>query len=336
MPITIPAVGAVEAIAMAQIRAQVTGQLMAVHFAEGRDVAKGQPLFSLDPRTFKAALAQAESVLARDQANLQNTQAQQARTDQLFQRGIISRDQYDSGRASSAALAATVEADKAAVETARLNVQYAEITAPMAGRTGALGAHVGDMVRANDTAPLVIINQLAPIYVTFSVPGRFLPDIRRYQAQRPLTVMATAPPAIDIGAVGAAAAGGPPERGAVTFIDNAIDATTGTIRMRATFANAGGRLWPGAFVQVVLQLATQADAIVVPATAVQASQDGQYVYVIAADRTAEMRPVHVARQQGDWMVVADGLAAGEEVVTDGQLRLVPKAKVSVAQRGAQK
>jgi len=313
VPLVIPAVGTVEAIASAQIRAQVTGQLTAVHFREGQDVQQGQPLFSLDARTPKAALAQAEAVLARDTASLKNAQSQQQRTDTLLERGIISKDQADSQRASSAALAATVEADKAAIETARLNVQYAEITAPISGRTGALGNHVGDMVRANDTLPLVIVNQVTPIYVTFSVPGRFLPEIRKFQAERPLAVGATVGPLI--------------ERGVVTFIDNAIDTTTGTIRLRATFANAVAKLWPGSFVQVTLELTTEAAAVVVPAVAIQASQDGQYVFVIKPDRTVEMRTVHVARQQGDLAVMADGLAAGEEVVTDGHLRLTPGAKV---------
>ena len=183
VPVIVPAVGTVEAMSSVQIRSQVTGQLTAVHFTEGQDVRKGDPLFSLDPRPFQAALLQAQAVLARDIATLKNAQAQQSRADALFQRGLLARDQYESQRASAAALAATVEADKAAVETARLNLKYTEITAPISGRTGALGAHVGDLVRANDTTPLVVINQLSPIYVTFSVPGRLLPDIRRYQAR---------------------------------------------------------------------------------------------------------------------------------------------------------
>ena len=193
MPVTLPAVGTVEAISTVQIRAQVTGQLSAIHFAEGQDVQKGQPLFSLDPRPFQAALQQAEAVLARDAATLQNAQAQQTRGENLFQRGLIPRDQYESQRASAAALAATVAADTAAIESARLNLQYADIRAPISGRTGTLGVHAGDLVRANDTIPLIVINQLSPVYVTFSVPGRYLTDIRRYQARTPLPVSAVAP-----------------------------------------------------------------------------------------------------------------------------------------------
>jgi membrane fusion protein, multidrug efflux system len=343
VPVTIPAVGTVEAISTVQIRAQVTGQLGAIHFTEGQEVRKGQPLFSLDPRSFQAALQQAQAVLARDTATLQNTLAQQARLDSLFQRGIISRDQVDTQRATAAAQTATVDADKAAVETARLNVQYAEITAPADGRTGSLGAHVGDLVRANDTMPMVVINQLSPVYVTFSVPGRFLDDIRRFQAQKPLAVTAipsgtAAPAAMPAAAVAGAApaatpppAGMEPARGAVSFIDNAVDPTTGTIKLKGTFQNGDHRLWPGAFVQVTLTLTSDPNALVVPATAVQASQDGQFIYVVKADRTVEMRPVTVDRQQGDQIVIAKGVSNGETVVTDGQLRLVPGARI--AERG---
>ena len=343
-PVTIPAVGTVEAVSSVQIRSQVTGQLTAIHFAEGREVQQGQALFSLDPRSFQAALQQAQAVLARDTATLQNAQAEQARADTLYRRGLIPGEQYESQRASATALAATVEADKAAVETARLNVQYTNITAPITGRTGSLGAHVGDLVRANDASPLVVINQLAPVYVTFSVPGRSLHDIRRYQARKPLSVTAAAPQASSSGGVpganagrasgtagvgnggDAASTGG--ARGILTFIDNAVDATTGTIRLKGTFPNRDHELWPGAFVQVTLDLTVDPSAIVVPATAVQASQDGQYVYVVKPDRTVDMRMVKVERQQGDEAVIAEGVAEGEEVVTDGQLRLTPGARVS--------
>jgi len=337
VPVTVPAVGTVEAESSVQIRSQVTGQLTAVHFTEGREVQQGDPLFSLDPRPFQVALLQAQAVLERDIATLKNAQAQQSRADSLFQKGLLARDQYESLRASAAALTATVEADKAAVETARLNLKYTEITAPISGRTGALGAHVGDLVRANDSNSLVVINQLSPIYVAFSVPGRFLPDVRRYQAVKPLAVIATLPRALGPEApTGAAADGTDPDpaeqpataRGVLIFIDNAVDATTGTIKLKGAFPNSDGQLWPGAFVQVKLDLTIQADAVVVPYTAVQASQDGQFVYVVKPDRTVEMRPVKAERQQGDDVVIAAGISPGEEVVTDGQLRLVPGARVS--------
>jgi len=334
MPVTLPAVGTVEAISSVQIRAQVTGQLSAIHFTEGQDVQKGQPLFSLDPRPFQAALQQAEAVLARDAATLQNAQAQQARADNLFQRGLIPRDQYESQRASAAALVATVAADAAAIESARLNLQYADIRAPISGRTGTLGVHAGDLVRANDTIPLIVINQLSPVYVTFSVPGRYLTDIRRYQARTPLSVTAIASTGSTPNAPAAGNAGSTPQAsgvgsgGVVSFIDNTVDPTTGTIRLKGTFANSDRRLWPGAFMQVTLQLTTDTNALVVPAIAVQASQDGQYVYVVKSDRTVEMRTVRTDRQQGDQVVIAEGVSAGEVVVTDGQLRLTPGARVS--------
>jgi len=320
VPVTVPAVGTVEAVSTVEIRSQITAQLAAIHFVEGREVRRGDPLFSLDPRPFQATLQQAQAVLARDTASLQNAQVQQARADTLFQRGLLARDQYESQRASTAALAATVEADKAAIETARLNVQYTEIAAPTTGRTGSLGVHVGDLIRANDTSPLVVINQLAPIYVTFSVPGRHLTDIQHYQAQRPLPVSAAPPQASDAGSAAA--------QGFLSFIDNAVDSTTGTIRLKATFPNGDHQLWPGAFVQVTLGLTTQPDAIVVPVTAVQTSQDGSFVYVVKSDRTVEMRPIKINRQAGDDVVIGEGVAPGEEVVTDGQLRLTPGARVS--------
>ena len=316
VPVNLAAVGAVEAMSSVQIRAQVTGQLSAVHFAEGQEVQAGQPLFSLDSRPFQATLQQTEAVLARDSATLQNAQIQQARAETLFDRGLLPRDQYDGQRAGAAALAATVAADKAAVESARLNVQYADIKSPISGRTGTLGAHAGDLVRANDSASLVVINQLSPVYVTFSVPGRYLSDIRRYQGQKPLLVTAIGP------------AGSSAIRGFLSFIDNAVDSTTGMIRLKGTFPNSDRQLWPGAFVQVTIQLTTDANALVVPATAVQVSQDGQYVYVVKPDRTVEMRAIRVERQQGDLVVIAEGLSASEVVVTDGQLRLTPGVSVS--------
>jgi len=361
VPVTIPAVGTAEPVTTVQIRAQVTGQLSQVHFREGQDVRKGEPLFTLDARPFQAALQQAQAVLARDTAQAKNATAQKARYQDLFDRGLIARDQYETQMATSAALDATIAADQAQIENARLNLQYTRIVAPITGRTGALGVHEGDLVRANDATPLVIINQVSPIYVSFAVPGRYLPDIRRHQAQQPLHVDARIPaggtpgapqvappsagntpmpgaggePPTDGG--GTATAGAAPtdrvEAGKVAFIDNTVDATTGTIKMKATFENADHSLWPGLFVQVNVVLRTDPAATVVPAVAVQASQAGQFVYVIGPDRTAEIRNVVVERQQGDDVVIAKGIAPGDEVVTDGQLRLTPGSKVVTGTRG---
>ena len=200
VPVTIPAVGTAEPLSTVQIRAQITGQLSAVHFAEGQNVTKGQLLFTIDPRPFQNALAQAEAVLARDTATAKNAERQQATYEDLFKRGLIPRDQYETQTANTQSLQATLAADRAAVENARLNLGYTRMVAPMSGRTGSLGAHVGDLIRANDTTPLVVINQVAPIYVTFSVPGRYLGDIRRFQAQRPLVVRAQGQSAIAPGA----------------------------------------------------------------------------------------------------------------------------------------
>jgi membrane fusion protein, multidrug efflux system len=362
VPVTIPAVGTAEPVATVQVRAQVTGQLSQIHFREGQDVRKGQPLFTLDARPFQAALQQAQAVLARDTAQAKNAQAQRARYQDLFNRGLLARDQYETQMANASALEATLAADQAQVENARLNLQYTRIVAPISGRTGALGVHQGDLIRANDAAPLVVINQVSPIYVTFAVPGRYLPEIRRHQGQQPLQVEArisaggtpgapqTAPPfagtapmpspsggqggtSDGASASGDAAPGDTTEAGKVSFIDNSVDATTGTIRMKAAFANADHALWPGLFVQVTVILRTDPTAVVVPSAAVQASQSGQFVYVVTADRTAEIRNVVVERQQGDDVVIAKGVSAGDEVVTDGQLRLTPGARVTTGTRG---
>ena len=361
IPITIPGVGIAEALQTVQVRAQVTGQLSAVHFAEGQEVRKGEPLFTIDPRPFQATLAQAEAVLARDTATATNAASQRVRYEDLYKRGLLPRDQYETQLASSDSAQATLQADKAAVESARLNVQYTRIAAPITGRTGALGVHAGDLVRANDTLPMVVINQLAPIYVTFAVPGRYLTDIRRYQAQKPLAVVAQGQSAVAPGAQAPPPAGiqslqslpaqggqtsvpgqgatapvaaGLSESGTVTFIDNSVDATTGTIKLKGTFPNSNHALWPGLFVQVTLNLTTEPNAIVVPAAAVQVSQSGQYVYIVKPDRSVEMRNVTIRRQQGEEMVIAQGLTPGEEVVTEGQLRLTPGSKVTIGGRGA--
>jgi membrane fusion protein, multidrug efflux system len=338
LPVTIPAVGTVEAIQTVQIRAQVSGQLASIAFKEGSEVRKGRLLFTIDPRPFEAALAQAEATAARDTATASNQQAERTRFGQLFQQGLIPRDQFEQQTAAATAAEDTVNVDKAAVDTARLNLQYARITAPIGGKTGSLGVHVGDVLRANDTTPMVVINQVAPIYVTFSVPGRYLADIRRYQAEGPLPVEARpqanelpgAPPPAPAATTPDVEPAGPDSRiskGQVAFIDNAVDSTTGTIKLRGTFGNNDRALWPGLFVQVALDLRTET-AVVVPAQAVQVSQNGPYVYVVDANRTAQMRPVTIERQQGSEIVIARGLTEGEELITDGQLRVTPGARVA--------
>jgi multidrug efflux system membrane fusion protein len=320
VPVTVAAVGAAEAISSVQVRPQIAGRIAEVHFAEGQDVAAGQLLFTIDPQQFQVALDQASAVLARDTAQAQNAQAQVDRFENLFKRGLISQDQYETQVATTTALKATTAADEAAVAAARLNLQYSKVTATAAGRTGALLAHPGDLVQANGSTPLVVINQVAPIYVTFAVAGKLLEDVRKAQRSAPLKVIARLP-GEDEGV----------EEGRLTFIDNAVDSQTATIKMKATFTNTMHRLWPGQFADVRLELRDDPRAIVIPSVAVQASQQGSYVYVVT-DGRAQMRPITVARVQGDLSVIESGVVPGDVVVTDGQLRLTPNARI--AQRGA--
>jgi multidrug efflux system membrane fusion protein len=318
MPIAINVIGAAEAFSTVSVRAQITGELTSVTFREGNDVRQGQVLFTLDRRPLEAALQQAEAVLARDVAQAANAKSQAARYQDLANRGIATREQLDQARTAAAALDATIGADRAAVANARIQLQYATIVAPLSGRTGALMVHAGNLVRANDTTPLVVINQVTPINVTFAIPEARLLEIKRYMAQGTLTVEARPPN--DTGA---------PAKGRIAFVDNQVDPTTGTIRLKGTFPNSDRRLWPGQFVNVIVTLTTDPTALVVPTTAVQSGQQGSYVFIVKPDQTAELRNVTVARAEGAETVIATGVAAGEAVVTDGQLRLVPGSRVSV-------
>jgi multidrug efflux system membrane fusion protein len=318
MPLTITAVGTVEAYSTVAVRAQVTGELKNVNFSQGDDIQAGQVLFVLDTRPLEAALKQAEANLQRDTAQAQNAKVIAQRMEDLVERGVGTREQRDTARTTAAALDAVVGANQAAVENARVQLQYATIRAPISGRTGALMVHAGNLVRANDQTPLVVINQIAPTYVSFGIPEMMLPELRRFMAQRQLDVEAappneTAPPAI----------------GRISFVDNQVDQTTGTIRIKATFPNESRRLWPGQFVNVSVRLSSEANAIVVPSVAVQNGPDGQYVFVVKTDQTVEMRPVTVARTAGRETVLREGVKIGETVVTDGQLRLVPGSRISV-------
>ena len=318
MPLDVNVVGTVEAFSTVAVRAQVTGELKDVNFTQGDDVQAGQVLFTLDHRPLEAALHQAEANLARDTAQAANAKVIAQRMDDLVERGVGTREQRDTARTTAAALDAVVGANKAAVENAKVQLQYATIRAPIAGRTGALMVNAGNLVRANDQTPLVVINQVSPIYVSFGVPEALLPDLRRYMALRELDVEAV-PPNEEIA----------PAHGHITFVDNQVDQTTGTIRIKATFPNANRRLWPGQFVNVRVRLSTDLRAIVVPSVAVQAGPEGHYVYVVKGDQTVEMRPVDVARTAGRETVLRQGVKPGETVVTDGQLRLVPGSRITV-------
>jgi len=325
MPISISVIGTVEAYTNVAVHSQITGELTSVNFKEGDDVRKGQILFTLDRRPLEAALAQAEANLSRDVAQAQNARAQAARTQDLAARGIATREQLDQSTTNASALDATVAADRAAVDNAKVQLQYATIAAPIAGRTGALMVHPGNLVRANDTQPLVIINQIAPIYVTFAIPEAQLPAFKRYMAQGTVRVTAQAPNDT-----------GPAASGRITFVDNAVDQTTGTIKLKGTFANENRHLWPGQFVNVDVTLSTEPNAVVVPAPAVQTGQQGTFVFVVKPDQTVELRPVTADRSIGGDTVIDKGLKPGETVVTDGQLRLVPGARITVKNASAPK
>ncbi len=318
VPVEVRAIGNVQAYSTVAIKAQVSGQLMAVHFSEGQDVKQGDLLFAIDRRPFEVALQQAEANLARDEARAENARAQAQRYAMLLQEGVASKEQYDQVRAEANALDAAVRADRAAMEKAKLDLEYCTIYSPMNGRTGSLVVHAGNLVKANENPALVVINQINPIYVNFSIPEQYLPEIKKYMAAGKPKVTATIPDERQR-----------PEQGVLSFVDNAVDSTTGTIRLKATLANKEKRLWPGQFVDVVLTLTEQPRTTVVPAQAVQTGQTGQYVFIVKPDQTAEMRPVITGRSVGGETVIEKGLQPGETVVTDGQLRLVPGVKVEV-------
>ena len=316
VPVQVHAIGNVEAYSTVSVKAQVAARIEKAYFTEGQDVRKGDLLFKLDRRPFDTALQQAEANLAKDQAQLENAKTEAERYTTLFQEGIVSKEQYDSMRTNADAVGASVRADKAAIDKAQIDLSYCTIEAPIDGRTGALLVHPGNLVKDNDAA-LVVLNQIHPIYVTFSVPEQHLADIKKYRAEGPLKVEAIIPNQEQN-----------PAKGVLTFIDNAVDSTTGTIKLKATFENPDNRLWPGQFVNVALTLRTQPNAVVVPSQAVQTGQTGQYVFVVNQDMTAEYRPVVVGSSAAGETVIQKGLAAGETLVTDGQLRIVPGMRVA--------
>ena len=317
MPLELSAIGAVEPSSSVAVRAQLTGELTSVNFKEGDDVEQGQVLFTLDRRPLEAALKQAEAALTRDQAQLANATAQAQRARELASRGIATREQVDTTSTAVSALEATVGADRAAIDNATVQLQYATIKSPISGRTGVLMVHPGNLVRANDPTPLVVINQVTPVQVAFGIPERQLALLKQHLAQNTLRVEAR--PQGDHNQ---------PAIGRIAFVDNAVDQTTGMIRIKGTFANADRRLWPGQFVNVVTVLATDPEAIVVPSVAVQSGQQGSYVFVVKDDQTVELRPVAIARTNGNESIIEKGLKEGETVVTDGQLRLVPGSRIS--------
>lgn len=319
VPDLVEAVGTVEPSATVGVKAQVGGILQEVGFREGQEVRAGDLLFRLDPRPFEAALRQAQANLARDMAQLENARKELARAADLAGKGMVAQSQHDSAKAAAAALEAATQADEAAVESARLQLSYTVITAPIGGRTGSLGADPGNLVKAGSDSPLVVINRIDPAFVSFAVPEKDLPRVLAARAAGPVRV--TASPE-----------GQPAREGALSFIENQVDRASGTIRLRATFANhgpgGGAALWPGQFVPVRVTLSVDPNGIVIPAAAVQMGQKGSFVFVVKDDRSVEVRPVRLVRLLDTEAVVESGLAAGEVVVTDGILRLTAGSKVA--------
>ncbi len=315
VPLDVAAIGHVEAYSTVSVKPRVGGEITQVAFREGDDVAAGALLFVIDPRPFEAAIAEAKANLARDRARLTEAEQTLKRYQDLIKKEYITQEQFDQAQANDEALRATTQADEAAIETARLNLDYCRITAPVAGRTGSLLVHAGNIVKANDDRALVVINQVEPVRVSFAVPEKDFDEVKRRSAGARLQVVASP-------------SGGKPETGELTFLDNAVDATTGTIMLKASFPNRDRALWPGQFVSVSLTLKVDEDATVAPIDAIQAGQSGSYVYVVKPDSTVELRPVVVRRNRGAWALITSGLAPGERVVTDGQLRLAPGAKVT--------
>jgi multidrug efflux system membrane fusion protein len=321
VPVRVQAVGSAEAFATVAIKARVDGQIVDVRFREGQEVRAGSVLFNLDPRPFEAALRQAEANHQRDLAQFAQAQRQEERYLELLQKNFISKEAYAQYKTGAETAQASVLASKAALENAKLQLEYTTIRAPIDGYTGRIQIQKGNLVKANDATALVVLNQVHPINVSFAVPEQILPSVRKQMAGEPLQVEATPPDAAK------------PAVGKLVFIDNAVDTTTGTIKLKAVFENREDALWPGQFVTVSLKLFEGKDALTLPSRAVQTGPNGQYVFVVKSDMSVEVRPVTVQRSEGDLSVIATGLSKGEQVVTQGQLRLTPGAKVVIKGEG---
>ena len=316
VPVDLRAIGNVEPIASVAIKAQVSGELIDVSFSEGQDVKKGDLLFTIQPRLYATQLAQAEANLARDRTQAANAKREMARVEELSRKNVASREEMDRARAASEALDATVRADEAQVLIAQTQLGYTTIESPIDGRTGSIWVRQGNLIRNTSDDPLTTVVQLSPIYVAFSVPEQYLEQVRKGMADRKMMVTARS-----------AQGGKPLGEGELTFIENTVDATTGTVLLKATFKNEDRALWPGAFVDVVLHLDVEHGATVVPAPAVTVGQRGSQVYVVKPDGTAELRAVQTGRSVAQETVILDGVKAGEKVVINGQSRLLPGSKV---------
>jgi len=324
VPVRLQAIGNVEPFSTVAVKARVGGQILEVNFREGQPVKKGEILFRIDPRPFEAALRQAEANALRDRAARDQARSQSKRYQELLDKNFISKEAYAQIRTNAETAEATAKASQAALENARLSLEYCTIRSSLDGYVGRVLLQAGNVVRADDAAPLVVINQVRPIYVNFGIPEQHLPEVRKRMAGGPLAAEVVPPDPQQ-----------PAPQGTLIFVDNAVDPSTGTIRLRAQFENADAALWPGQFVNVSLRLYEQADALVVPATAVQTGPEGAYVYVVDDDMVADVRRITVLRTEGERAIVEKGLAKGERVVTRGQLRLGPKTRVQIARPAAE-
>jgi membrane fusion protein, multidrug efflux system len=315
VPVVISAIGTVQPFTTVQVKSMVAAQIDHVHFTQGQDVRKGQLLFTLDKRSFEADLQKAVGALAKDKASAENAAVEAKRYAALLKEGVVAQQQYDQMQSTAAQMAAAVESDQAAVQAAKVNLQYTNIYSPVDGRAGDVLVHEGNLVKANDV-PLVVINQITPIYAEFNIPEQQLPEVKQFMQRGTLTVDASFPNQQ-----------GTVAKGKLTFVDNAVDRQTGTIALKATFQNTDRKLWPGQFVNIGMQLTTLNKAVTVPSQAVQNGQQGTYVYVIKPDKTAEARQVALGVLYGNQQVIKSGVNAGETVVTDGQMRIAPGTRV---------
>ena len=319
VPVLIKAIGNMEASESVVVRTQISGELTKVAFREGQDVQKGALLFQLDPRTYQAAIRKAEATLARDKVIMVNARKDYERYSQLVKDGIVTQEQAEGYRTKAESAAADMAADVAAVDSAREQLAYCTINSPISGRLGVLAVNRGNVVKANDTV-LVTINKLTPIYASFTLPEKELPEMKRQMAGGRITVEAEVPGTTGI-----------KEKGIVSFIDNTVDPTTGTIRLKASFDNASKQLWPGQFANLSLILGMKNNAVVIPSQAIQTGQNGQFVFVVKPDATADIRQVVSGPVSQEMTVIEKGLQPGEQVVIDGQMRVIPGGKVEIKQ-----
>lgn len=318
VPFRLRTIGNVEPVSTVAVKARVDGQIVEVNFREGQEVRAGSVLFKIDPRPFEAALRQSEANALRDAAEREQARSQERRYFELLQKNFISKEAYAQIKTKAQTAEAVAQASRAALDNAKLNLEYCTVRAPIDGFTGKLQISKGNLVKANDSNALVVLNQVHPIYVGFALPEQQLGAIRRHMARGPITVEAAVPEMEN-----------PVANGKLIFVDNAVDQTTGTIKLRATFPNADNALWPGQFVNVTVRLYEQKDVVVVPGPAIQTGPDGQFVFIVKRDMTTEVRKVVVDRTDGDDAIVGTGLSGGERVVVRGQLRIVPGAKVTI-------